>query len=185
MLFCRYAISVLRGSCISERKWRTLFTAWAVELTSSSQRRNLGSESLAASEPRERVLSLWTVLLKNELMDQDLSIENVVKDPSNPGKMCRKCYYSYEKCANLQKKLMSNLHDALKKLNPSQTSSPYIHDTTPTRKRMLDCRDNALCPEKKSCYFAIYYHFTTSFGMHNYYIRNCNSIIVIVIYYLI
>lgn len=117
-----------------------------------------------------------STFVKNELIDQDLSIENIVKDPSNPYKMCRKCYYSCEKCANLQIKLMSNLHDAFKKINTSQTSSPYIHNTTPTKRRMLDCRDSTLCPENKSCYFAIYYHFTA-----NYYNPNCNYIIVIVI----
>ena len=41
------------------------------------ERRNIGLESSATSEPRERVLSLWTLLLKQEFEDLDLSFENI------------------------------------------------------------------------------------------------------------
>ena len=51
---------------------------WAVEKDvsqiSPKERRNIGRESSAASEPRERVLSLWTILLKQEFEDLGLRI---------------------------------------------------------------------------------------------------------------
>ena len=40
------------------------------------ERRNIGRKSSAASEPRERVLLLWTILLKKEFEDLDFSFEN-------------------------------------------------------------------------------------------------------------
>ena len=40
------------------------------------ERRNIGRESYAASEPRERVLSLWAILLKQEFEDLDFCFEN-------------------------------------------------------------------------------------------------------------
>ena len=42
-----------------------------VSQISPKERRNIGRESSAASEPRERVLSLWTILLKQEFEDLD------------------------------------------------------------------------------------------------------------------
>ena len=37
-------------------------------------------ELKAATEPRECVLSLWTAILRDELMSQGLSIENAIED---------------------------------------------------------------------------------------------------------
>ena len=71
-----------------------------------TERRNLGSDSLATPEPRERVLSSWTSLLNQELQCQGTTIESYIKDPANPGRMCRKCFYDYEKYAKLYKKLV-------------------------------------------------------------------------------
>ena len=48
-----------------------------VSQTSLKERRNIGRESSAASEPSERVLSLWTILLKQEFEDLDFSFENI------------------------------------------------------------------------------------------------------------
>ena len=57
-----------------------------------TERRNLGSDSLATPEPRERVLSSWTSLLNQELQCQGTctTIESYIKDQANPGRMCRK-----------------------------------------------------------------------------------------------
>ena len=46
-----------------------------------TERRNLGSDSLATPEPRERVLSSWTSLLNQELQCQGTTIESYIKDP--------------------------------------------------------------------------------------------------------
>ena len=48
-----------------------------VNQISLKERRNIGCESSAASEPRERVLSLCTILLKQEFEDLDFSFENI------------------------------------------------------------------------------------------------------------
>ena len=49
-----------------------------VSQISPKERRNkTGRDSSAASEPRERVLSLWTILLKQEFEDLDFSFENI------------------------------------------------------------------------------------------------------------
>ena len=45
-------------------------------MISPKERRNIGCKSSAASEPRERVLSLWTILLKQEFEDLDFSFEH-------------------------------------------------------------------------------------------------------------
>ena len=58
----------------------------ALSQIAQKERRNIGSEFSAASEPRERVLSLWTILLKQEFEDLDFSFENIFNDP---------CVYSY------------------------------------------------------------------------------------------
>ena len=44
-----------------------------VSQISLKERRNIGRESSAVSEPRERVLSLWTILLKQKFEDFDFS----------------------------------------------------------------------------------------------------------------
>ena len=49
-----------------------------VSQISPKERRNIGRESSAASEPRQRVLSLWTILLKQEFEDLDFSFENII-----------------------------------------------------------------------------------------------------------
>ena len=54
-----------------------------------TERRNLGSYSLAIPEPREHGLSSWTSLLNQELQCQCTTIESYIKDPANPGRMCR------------------------------------------------------------------------------------------------
>ena len=49
-----------------------------VSQTSSKERRNkTGCDSSAASEPRERVLSSWTILLKQEFEDLDFSFGDI------------------------------------------------------------------------------------------------------------
>ena len=54
-----------------------LFGLWRrLSQISPKERRNIGRESSAASEPRERVLSLWTILLKQEFEELDFSFEN-------------------------------------------------------------------------------------------------------------
>ena len=47
-----------------------------VSQISPKERRNIGCEFFAASEPRERVLSMWTTLLKQEFENLDFSFEN-------------------------------------------------------------------------------------------------------------
>ena len=48
-----------------------------VSQISPKERRNIGRESSAASEPREHVLSLWTILLKQEFEDLGFCFENI------------------------------------------------------------------------------------------------------------
>ena len=48
-----------------------------VSQISPKERRNIGCESSAASEPRECLLSLWTILLKQEFEDLDFCFENI------------------------------------------------------------------------------------------------------------
>ena len=56
-----------------------LFGLWRrLSQISPKERRNIGRESSAASEPRERVLSLWTMILKQEFEDLDFSFENII-----------------------------------------------------------------------------------------------------------
>ena len=56
-----------------------LFGLWRrLSQISPKERRNIGSESSAASEPRERVLSLWTILLKQEFEDLNFSFKNII-----------------------------------------------------------------------------------------------------------
>ena len=54
-----------------------LFGLWRLSQISPKERRNIGRESSAASEPRERVLSLWTMILKQEFEELDFSFENI------------------------------------------------------------------------------------------------------------
>ena len=109
-----------------------------LSLLASKDRRNIGSESSAAPEPRECVLKLWTILLKQKLQDLDFSFENIFIDPSNPGKMCRSCYSSYEKCATLQNKLSSNLQAVLDKITSTSRTPCTRASSRPTKKRRLD-----------------------------------------------
>ena len=56
-----------------------LFGLWRrLSQISPKERRNIGRESSAASESRERVLSLWTILLKQEFEELDFSFENII-----------------------------------------------------------------------------------------------------------
>ena len=48
-----------------------------VSQISPKERRNKDRDSSAASEPRERVLSLWTILLKQEFEDLNFSFGNI------------------------------------------------------------------------------------------------------------
>ena len=61
-----------------------------VSQISLKERRNIGRESSAASEPRERVLSLWTILLKQEFEDFDLSFLKIYNYFINPCVYTRK-----------------------------------------------------------------------------------------------
>ena len=56
-----------------------LFGLWRrLSQISPKERRNIVREFSAASEPRERVLLLWTILLKQEFEELDFSFENII-----------------------------------------------------------------------------------------------------------
>ena len=56
-----------------------IFGLWRrLSQISPKERRNIGRESSAASEPREHVLSLWTMILKQEFEELDFSFENII-----------------------------------------------------------------------------------------------------------
>ena len=104
-------------------------------------RRDIGVNSPATPEPRSRILTLWTALMRQELSCKGMTIETLISDVQNPGKMCRKCFYDYERFSNLQTKLETNLHLYLQKIYPSNIPTVSSNPTvcvTPTRKRTLE-----------------------------------------------
>ena len=66
------------ASQIGQKSWYCLGCGEDVSQISPKERRNIGRESSAASEPGERVLSLWTILLKQEFEDLDFSFKNII-----------------------------------------------------------------------------------------------------------
>ena len=116
-------------------------------------RRNLGVESKGAAEPRERVLSSWTSLLSQELRSQGESINNVVIDLANPGKMCHKCFYECDKYSRLYTQLKDKLHVAIVKMrNPAAVatiSTSTASSTPPARKRSLEIDETSLPAQRR------------------------------------
>ena len=51
-------------------------------------RRDIGVSSPATPEPRNRILTLWTELMRQELSCKGMTIETLISDVQNPGKMC-------------------------------------------------------------------------------------------------
>ena len=87
----------------------------------SSERRNLESVS---SKP---VLELWKTMFIQELNDKEIDVEGFVERLIKDHRICRKCFYAYDRLLKLQKSLEDKISDAVIVLLP-----------TPRRKRRSD-----------------------------------------------
>ena len=86
----------------------------------SSDRRNLNSVA------SQHVAALWKTTMTSELqkrkqlVDLDCLISGS-DETSKPGKMCRKCFYAYEKVFNAKTVLQTNAAKALDAILPTRT----------------------------------------------------------------